>query len=289
MLDLTKILSGLKKQNELLPRTESPMDIQPTPTFASSAPQIPSLPPTEAAPSFQQPQSAYDQKRAAYEQALADPAHKQSPWAQGAFLALQGLGKVADSMQGVKNDAPIQLLGNAKKALRVQNALGEYAPLEAMRQQDQAYKGREIQQGNILADNRRATDDLRRKTEKDAETIKYWNRKADQGDLKLANEADLIELRNKWAISKDENDKRRLSLVEKEMENRNLRLDKTLGSRERVAGMKEGGANRRQQITIAAQKEAQAVRLAEQSGNQQEAAAARERLLKLKQEYESGN
>lgn len=72
----------------------------------------------------------------------------------------------------------------------------------------------------ITAKTIRDDAELVRKIEKDAATIAYWNRKADQGDLKLANDAELMALRDKWATSKDNNDRRRLDLVEKEMERR---------------------------------------------------------------------
>lgn len=52
------------------------------------------------------------------------------------------------------------------------------------------------------------------------------------------------------------------------------------------ANTTQAAMNNRQQITIAAQKEAAAVRAAETKGNQAEAQAARERLAKLKQLYD---
>jgi len=87
------------------------------------------------------------------------------------------------------------------------------------------------------ADNIRNIAELRRKIEKDAATTAYWNRKADQGDLKIANDVELMVLRDKWAASKDARDTRRLDLVEKEMGLRTDRNNANIASREKIAGM----------------------------------------------------
>jgi hypothetical protein len=105
---------------------------------------------------------------------------------------------------------------------------------------------------NIYADNTRQQADLARKAKKDRETKAYWAAKIDQGKLKLANDTELLDLRDKWATSKDSNDKRRLDLVEKEMENRNLRNDANIQSRERVAGTREAGVADRAKTKLAA-------------------------------------
>lgn len=138
-----------------------------------------------------------------------------------------------------------------------------------------------------------AKAELQRKAALDTAREKYWNRKADQNDLKQATNDDLIQMRDKWMVSKDQNDKRRLDIVEKELGERqrhNQVSEKQAVTNEQGrntrAATTQTGMNKRQQITIAAQKEAAAVRAAEAKGNQAEAQAARERLAKLKQQYD---
>lgn len=70
---------------------------------------------------------------------------------------------------------------------------------------------------------------------KDENNVKMWERKLDQADvklaqgsLKLAQDAELIKLRDKWALADDEISKRRLALVEQEMTNRMTRHGETL-------------------------------------------------------------
>ena len=133
-------------------------------------------------------------------------------------------------------------------------------------------------------DNIRNAAELRRKIEKDAATTAYWNRKADQGELKIANDVELMALRDKWATSKNVLDKRRLDLVEKEMVERTKRNQANINSREKIAGMSQENINRRQQIAVEAQKEAAKLRDANASGRQQDAIKARERLIQLRKE-----
>lgn len=97
-------------------------------------------------------------------------------------------------------------------------------------------------------DNQRLQANLQRQMDKDAATVAYWNRKADQGDLKLANDAELMALRDKWMGSKDKNDARRLDLVEKEMELRTKRNDARIASNEKIAGLRTGSAERIAQL-----------------------------------------
>lgn len=104
---------------------------------------------------------------------------------------------------------------------------------------------------NIAEDNERQQKELERKIRADEQRFEYWARKADQGDLKLANDQELLEMRDRWMNAKNENDKRRLDLVEKEMQNRMERADKDRQARLDIAGMRESGQNTRTLITSA--------------------------------------
>jgi hypothetical protein len=104
---------------------------------------------------------------------------------------------------------------------------------------------------NIAEDNERQLKNLERQTEADKQRFAYWARKADQGDLKLANDQELLEMRDRWMNTKNENDKRRLDLVEKEMQNRMERSDKDRQARLDIAGIRESGQNARTLITSA--------------------------------------
>jgi hypothetical protein len=102
-------------------------------------------------------------------------------------------------------------------------------------------------------------------------------------DLQAVQIDDLKRYRD-WLISNgDKNTEAKVKQIDERL--RDYDLDRA--SREKIAGMGQAGQNRRQQITIAAQKEAAAVRAAETKGNRQEAQAGRERLLKLQQEYKA--
>lgn len=136
-------------------------------------------------------------------------------------------------------------------------------------------------------DNIRNAAELRRKIEKDAATTAYWNRKADQGELKIANDVELMALRDKWATSKNVLDKRRLDLVEKEMVERTKRNQANINSREKIAGMTTANQARLTELRIEASK---ALREMEEAGRNNRAAdarAARERLAKIKAEKDA--
>lgn len=207
-------------------------DVQPRELAPLEAPQDnPIMPPLEG----------IDKARDDYAKKIAEPAHKQNWGTQALFLGLQGLQKAFDP----SNNQPIELLGNAKKRMRDQQAGQILAPLEAMNTRQRADRNQDVQWGNTNEDNARMRDDLVRKKDKDKATIEYWNRKADQADWKLASDDDLRGLRDKWMTSKDVNDKKRLELVEKEMGNRNDRAAAANKSRETIAtGRNEAGIKR---------------------------------------------
>ena len=218
-----------------------------------------------------------------YQDALNAPVKKKDAWKDALYKGAV----IFSNMMNPQNQMPVVGLGRAQKNRDVARARGMYEQereLDIARQQDE---GRRVQRENTIEDNRRQREDLERKVRADEARREYWNRKADQGDLKLANDAELIELRDKWAASKDANDKRRLDLVEKEMENRQKRAEEDRKLRLDLAGIRESGLDRRTQIEIQAKKELQAIRDAAAAGRQAEAAAARERLAKLKTELEA--
>ena len=99
------------------------------------------------------------------------------------------------------------------KQLGVQDAeLGISKKQKDLEAQDSIIRDRET-------DNQRQQSELERKIAKDEATSKYWASKIDQGKIRLAQNEELIAIRDRLAQSKDKNDARRLDLVEKEMEN----------------------------------------------------------------------
>lgn len=235
--------------------------------------------------------------RGDFQTAVSGPAHKQNPWMQALYLGLQGVQRVADPTNPA-NAQPVKWLGEAKRDDRIRKAGERLAPLEAQNERIIGERHKQAQTQTIYDDDARQRADLRRKIEKDEATTRYWNRKADQNDLKIAGDEELRILRDKWATSKDANDKRRLSLVEKEMANRTDRANAANKSREKIANIKETGLRTRQQVSIEAKKEAASIRAADakaaaattveaRATAAAAAQAARERLLKLKAEYEA--
>jgi len=169
-----------------------------------------------------------------YNRALGPP-RKEKAWKEAVWLGLQGLQKVFSPEM---NTGPIRLLRDVQRDREIART-GQILGAETQqRDVDLGAESKRTQIENYGADNRRADAEQRRKEVKDAEQVKYWARKADQGDLKLANDAELITLRDKWATSKDKNDERRLNLVEAEMKNRMERSDKDRASREKLFGLK---------------------------------------------------
>lgn len=144
------------------------------------------------------------------------------------------------------------------------------------------YKQEQIR--TIGEDDRRQAANLERQVEKDKGQVKRWEAMTDRDRLKLAGDEELRAMRDKWALAKDANEKRRLEAVEKEMENRMIRADADRSSREKIAGMREGGADRRAQLQIEARKALAEYNAAVSAGQQDKAIAARERLAQLKAE-----
>jgi hypothetical protein len=112
--------------------------------------------------------------------------------------------------------------------------------------QDQQY--RKAQTETIYNDDKQHADALKEKTDMDNSRVRYWNRKADQGDLKLASADELMQLRDKWMTSKDANDKRRLDTVDKELTERQRHNQVT----EKQAATNETGRNARSNTSISA-------------------------------------
>jgi hypothetical protein len=122
------------------------------------------------------------------------------------------------------------------------------------------------------AEDKQRTYDLRVRTQgwKEKDKLEYHQLEREKLEALKQNRTDVYEL----AVRRQ---------VEIERSNKAKEEDRDLDREVKVE--KEQGVNRRQQITIQAQKEAAAVRAAEQKGMAAEAQAARERLLKLQQEY----
>lgn len=111
------------------------------------------------------------------------------------------------------------------------------------------YKQEQIR--TIGEDDRRQAANLKRQEERDAAQSKRWEAMADRDRLKLLGDEELRQMRDKWALAKDANEKRRLAAVEKEMENRMTRADADRASREKIAGMNEAGRTARSAASLA--------------------------------------
>lgn len=214
----------------------------------------------------------------------------------GVYLALQAISNV---MGG--NQQPIRTLADVRKERKVgeaQNVLqGLYGQQKREREGEEfdvnmagkrtAIEDTKARAEDRIIDNARLEKELRRKERADEQRAKYQERKADQGDLKLIGDAELREMRDRWAASDDARDKRRLDLTEKEMENRMVRSEADRVSREKIAGQREGGANRRAQLAIEARRALTEYQEAQRNGRSEAANAARERLAKLKAEADA--
>lgn len=172
-------------------------------------------------------------------------------------------------------------LGNEMQKSRLAQQYGQQAK---MLDAELGMELKQAQRNTIQTDDIRQAADLKRKIAKDEATTAYWNRKADQNDLKIANDVELMALRDKWATSKDKNDERRLNLVEQEMRNRNLRNAENNKTRRDIAGLTQAAQDKRQAIAIEAQKAAAEVRAAQAAGLKDKELAARERLARLKKD-----
>jgi hypothetical protein len=134
----------------------------------------------------------------------------------------------------------------------------------------------------IKEDDNRMRRNLERQEAKDSAQVKRWEAMTDRDRLKLLGDDELREMRNAWALAKDDNEKRRLAAVEKEMENRMTRADADRSSREKIAGMRETGANNRAALQTQARQALAEYNAAVKAGQQDKAIAARERLAQLK-------
>lgn len=172
-------------------------------------------------------------------------------------------------------------LGNEMQKSRLAQQYGQQAK---MLDAELGMELKQAQRNTIQTDDIRQAADLKRKIAKDEATTAYWNRKADQNDLKIANDVELMALRDKWATSKDKNDERRLNLVEQEMRNRNLRNAENNKTRRDIAGLTQAAQDKRQAIAIEAQKVAAEIRAAQAAGQKDKEIAARERLARLKKD-----
>lgn len=157
----------------------------------------------------------------------------------------------------------------------------------ALRDTTRRYREKAIE--NVDVDNQRMRDDLERKIKKDEETVKYWNNKIDQGKLRLANDEKLTEIRDRLAQSKDENDRRRLDLVEKEMENRMVRFKEGEAGKDRRQGSQQDFTARQTALKAQMQAALKMYEEAQRNKRQADAEAARVKLAELKEQYDNLN
>lgn len=164
---------------------------------------------------------------------------------------------------------------------------GQIGELEDQQATDLNVAHKQAQIRTIGEDDARKRDELKQK-EKAAESLaKYRERKADQGDLKLFGDAELREMRDRWARENTATANRRLAAVEKEMDNRMKRSEADRASREKIAGAQQSGADRRAALTIEARKTLEVYKAAQAAGRQQEALAARKELERIKREADA--
>jgi len=136
------------------------------------------------------------------------------------------------------------------------DAMAKIPYLRQKEQFESQQASQQLERDNKIEDNRRLyekdqNDAAYKKAENERKAIadrnraEYYNRKADQGDLKALRDDELLELRDKWANENNAIARRRLDLVEKEMGNRMQRSTDDRASREKIAGMNEQGRNDR--------------------------------------------
>jgi hypothetical protein len=116
------------------------------------------------------------QKLTQYSQLAGSPAKKQNPWAQAAFLGLQALQHAVDP----KDNTPIQLLGNAKKARKMADLRESIAPLlqqQQIQQQTQKFNDdaayRKTQTDALAQQPILKQAEINRKVQGDADRAKY--------------------------------------------------------------------------------------------------------------------
>lgn len=218
-----------------------------------------------------------------YEEALNAPVKKKDAWKDALYKGAV----IFSNMMNPQNQMPVVGLGRAQKNRDVARARGIYEQereLDIARQQDE---GRRVQRENTIEDNRRQREDLerkQRKTDADIENAKGILADKTRGrDLQERSIRSLENYREYLIENGVKMTDARIKQIDERLkdydEDRKLRLD--------LAGMRESGQNRRQQIEIQAKKELQAIRDAAAAGRQTEAAAARERLARLKTELEA--
>ena len=152
------------------------------------------------------------QKLREYSQLAASPAKKQNLWAQAAFVGLQALQHGLDP----RNTAPIELLGNAKKARQLSDMREAIAPLiqqqQIQQQTQQAQDNSTYKKAQINALTQKPNIDRARidaQRQRDQATAEYHNNLVTLGKQKAddikAYRDDIIDLKQQGV---DQNDTR---------------------------------------------------------------------------------
>jgi hypothetical protein len=205
----------------------------------------------DATPSFSPVESVdpspYDVAKSDYETAVATPAEKQPLWKQALFLGLQGLREIGS---GQMQD--YQLLGNAQKDYKVEQAAKKWVPLEQQRKRDEEGQQRQanidytrtrplIQQQN--ADTARLRQEA---------TAEYQSNMAALGKSKAdeiaAYREQIIDLQERRVGQNDA----RIKLLEKRIEDtrqNNIRLDEDRDAKRNLDERKLGNTISNQQAT----------------------------------------
>jgi hypothetical protein len=238
------------------------------------------------APSGLMGDDPYRKAKTDYENAVATPAEKQPLWKQALFMGLQALRQI-----GTGQTEDYQLLGNAQKNYKVQQAAGRYLPLEHQRQQDQKYKMGEAnldiarqkpaiaQQAvdaktqNAVTAQRRAEIAERTQTWKESDKAKYWEWEGIKQEAKQKNDDRTYEM----AVRKQAEIERHNQVGEQQAAtNEQGRNDRQSSGQTFTAGQ---NALKRQMQSAIKQYDT-----AVKNHDQAKAEAARERLIKLKAE-----
>jgi hypothetical protein len=245
-------------------------------------------PPFVSSPGYEEARRRrrYGNARGAYETAVATPAEKQPLWKQALFMGLQAVRQIA-----TEKPEEYQLLGNAQKNYKVQQAAGRYLPLEHQRQQDQKYKMGEAnldiarqkpaiaQQAvdaktqNAVTAQRRAEIAERTQTWKESDKAKYWEWEGIKQEAKQKNDDRTYEM----AVRKQAEIERHNQVGEQQAAtNEQGRNDRQSSGQTFTAGQ---NALKRQMQSAIKQYDT-----AVKNHDQAKAEAARERLIKLKAE-----
>lgn len=234
--------------------------------------------------------SPYERARGEYESAINAPVEKKSWWKDALYKGAV----IASNMFNPQNQLPVVGLGRAQKTRDIGRAAETFAPMRQLEEQRQADERNQSVIQDRQADNQRLQQRDQQRADMEARTI----------DLKERTQSWKQEDRDKYyewervkQTAKQSNDDRTYELaVRKQTEIERNNVASEAGKTQRTQMMVDGQAQRQQSqqtftaqqnaIRMQMQKEIKNFEEANKNQRQAEANAARERLAKLKAEYE---